>query len=124
MLKRTLIGATVLAVVLGAWWFDSSRPGSPAWALAGLGAVLVLGSLHEVLVMGGSQGSLAAVRSGRWKLHLNPSLKLYDLEKDPGERAPVVNREISRKLRGMAILFQQEMMLDARRPGLAARAFR
>ena len=55
MLKRTLIGATVLAVVLGAWWFDSSRPGSPAWALAGLGAVLVLGSLHEVLVMGGSR---------------------------------------------------------------------
>ena len=68
----------------------------------------------------GSQGSLAAVRSGRWKLHLNPSLKLYDLENDPGEREPVVNREISRKLRGMAILFQEEMMLDARQPGLAA----
>jgi len=57
----------------------------------------------------GSQGALAAVRSGKWKLHLHPDLKLHDLKKDPGERQPVNNRQIKRKLRGMAILFQQEM---------------
>ena len=66
----------------------------------------------------GSQGSLAAVRWRRWKLHLNPALRLHDLVQDPGETEVVVNREISRKLRGMVILFQEEMMLDARRPGV------
>lgn len=57
----------------------------------------------------GSHGALAAVRSGKWKLALHPDLKLYDLEKDPGERTPVNNRDIKRKLRGMVIQFQQEM---------------
>ncbi len=57
----------------------------------------------------GSHGALAAVRSGKWKLTLNPSLTLYDLEKDPGEHVPVNNREIKRKLRGMVIQFQREM---------------
>ncbi len=57
----------------------------------------------------GSHGALAAVRTGNWKLHLNPGLILYDLEKDPGERVPVNNREIKRKLRGMVIRFQREM---------------
>jgi len=52
---------------------------------------------------------LAAVRSGEWKLALHPDLKLYNLEKDPGERAPVNNREIKRKLRGMVVQFQREM---------------
>lgn len=57
----------------------------------------------------GSHGALAAVRSGKWKLTLHPDLKLYDLEKDPGEHISVNNREIKRKLRGMVIQFQQEM---------------
>lgn len=57
----------------------------------------------------GSHGALAAVRSGKWKLALHPDLKLYDLENDPGERVPVNNREIKRKLRGMVVQFQREM---------------
>lgn len=65
----------------------------------------------------GSQGALAAIRWRNWKLYLNPSLELYDLEKDPGESTLVRNQEISRKLRGMAILFQREMQLDARPAG-------
>ncbi len=65
----------------------------------------------------GSQGALAAVRWRHWKLHLNPSPQLYDLVKDPGESKLVRNGEIIRKLRGMAILFQDEMRLDARPAG-------
>lgn len=57
----------------------------------------------------GSHGALAAVRHENWKLSLHPGLTLYDLEKDPGERVPVNNGEIKRKLRGMAIRFQREM---------------
>lgn len=64
----------------------------------------------------GSHGTLAAVRSGEWKLYLNPSMTLYNLKNDPGERSPVRNNQISRKLRGMTILFQNEMRLDTR-PG-------
>ena len=67
----------------------------------------------------GSQGALAAVRWRHWKLRLNPSLELYDLAADPGESQPVRNRDITRKLRGMAILFQEEMRLDARPAGAA-----
>ncbi len=78
----------------------------------------------------GSHGALAAVRSGKWKLSLNPDLKLYDLEKDPGEHVAVKspwpregqkppkdpaeralrnNWKIKTKLRGMVIQFQREM---------------
>jgi len=66
----------------------------------------------------GSQGSLAAVRWDRWKLHLNPSLKLFDLVQDPGERKPIRNAKLIRKLRGMTVLFQQEMRDHARPPGV------
>ena len=69
----------------------------------------------------GSEGELAAVRWRNWKLQLNPSLQLYDLATDVGEAKPVRNGEISRKLRGMAILFQQEMLADARPPGVVSR---
>jgi arylsulfatase A-like enzyme len=58
----------------------------------------------------GSHGSLAAVRSGKWKLALHPSLTLYDLKKDPGEHVPVNNWEIKTKLRGMVVQFQREMI--------------
>ncbi len=78
----------------------------------------------------GSHGALAAVRYGKWKLSLHPDLKLYDLEKDPGERvalrspwpregqkpptdpaerAVMNNWKIKTKLRGMVIQFQREM---------------
>lgn len=67
----------------------------------------------------GSQGALAAVRWRNWKLYLNPSLQLYDLLEDPAESKLVRNQEITRKLRGMAILFQDEMRLDARPAGQA-----
>ena len=65
----------------------------------------------------GSQGALAAVRWRNWKLYLNPSLQLYDLSEDPSESKRVRNPEITRKLRGMAIMFQEEMRLDARPAG-------
>lgn len=65
----------------------------------------------------GSQGALAAVRSGPWKLYLNPNLTLYNLADDPGERKSVRDRDLLRKLRGMAILFQEEMRLDTRPAG-------
>ena len=65
----------------------------------------------------GAQGALAAVRWEKWKLVLNRSLELYDLEADPGETTPVRNqREVVRKLRAMTIMFQDEMRRDAR-PG-------
>ncbi len=71
----------------------------------------------EAFFYHGSQGALAAVRWRNWKLYLNPSLQLYDLAADPGETTLVRNGEIQRKLRGMAILFQEEMKLDARPAG-------
>ena len=68
----------------------------------------------------GSQGALAAVRWERWKLYLNPSPQLYDLQEDPGETRPIRNVEVLRKLRGMVVLFQEEMRRDARPAGEAA----
>ncbi len=71
----------------------------------------------EAFFYHGSQGALAAVRWRNWKLYINPSLQLYNLETDPGETKLVRNRDIARKLRGMAILFQHEMRTDARPAG-------
>jgi arylsulfatase A-like enzyme len=70
----------------------------------------------------GSQGALAAVRWSHWKLYLNPSLVLYDLAEDLSESKPIRNQEIIRKLRGMAVMFQYEMQLDARQAGQAPHA--
>ena len=62
-----------------------------------------------------SEGALAAVRWDRWKLHLSPELTLYDLVSDPGESNPVRGQpDIRRKLRGIAVMFQQEMNANAR----------
>lgn len=72
---------------------------------------------HEAFFYHGAQGALAAVRWRQWKLHLNPSLQLFDLVNDPGESRPVRDGRVIRKLRGMAILFQHEMRLDARPAG-------
>ncbi len=70
----------------------------------------------------GSEGQLAAVRWDKWKLHLNPSLQLYNLDVDPGERTIIRNRQMLRKLRGMAILFQNEMRTGTRPAGETVRA--
>jgi hypothetical protein len=70
----------------------------------------------------GSQGALAAVRAGRWKLFLNPFPQLYDLQVDPGERHVVRNGAVMRRLRGMAILFQEEMRTGTRPAGRVPRA--
>jgi choline-sulfatase len=39
---------------------------------------------------------LRSVRDGRWKYILAPNAELYDLDRDPGERANLVDREPSR----------------------------
>ncbi|NNJ24720.1 Acetyl esterase [Planctomycetes bacterium LzC2] len=65
----------------------------------------------------GSQGALAAVRWRDWKLTLHPAPQLFNLRTDPGETEPVRDGEVLRKLRGMAVLFQEEMRLDARPAG-------
>jgi len=69
----------------------------------------------------GSHGALAAVRSGKWKLHLHPDLTLYNLETDPGERNPVQDQALKWKLRGMVVLFQEEMRLCDRPAGQVPR---
>ncbi|WP_242158223.1 sulfatase [Aestuariivivens sediminis] len=65
----------------------------------------------------GVLGELAAVRSGKWKLQLNPEPILYNLETDPGERSPVQDKVLIWKLRGMAVMFQEEMRLFSRPAG-------
>ncbi|MEM9018563.1 MAG: sulfatase [Verrucomicrobiota bacterium] len=69
----------------------------------------------------GSHGALAGVRSGQYKLFLNPSLTIYDLEADPGETKPVRGPGLVKRLRGMAVMFQEEMSRDARQAGEATR---
>lgn len=77
---------------------------------------------HEAFFYHGSQGALSAVRWRDWKLYLNPRLTLFNLKQDPGETTPVRNGKVLRKLRGMAILFQEEMRLDARPSGATPRS--
>ena len=57
----------------------------------------------------GAEGQFAAVRSGKWKLTLSPSLQLFDLEADPAEAKPARNPQVLRKLRGLAVMFQEEI---------------
>ncbi|TWU38267.1 Arylsulfatase [Novipirellula artificiosorum] len=82
------------------------------------GPIINRNEYNDAFFYHGSQGALAAVRWQNWKLVLNPSLQLYNLANDPGESNGARNPEITRKLRGMAILFQEEMRLDARPAGL------
>ena len=84
-------------------------------------AIIKRHEFNDAFFYHGSEGELAAVRWRNWKLQLTPSPQLYDLAADVGETKPVRNGEISRKLRGMAILFQQEMLADARPPGVVTR---
>lgn len=82
------------------------RPWNPAGEWAEL---VTRDAYHNAFFYHGAEGQLAAVRSGRWKLVLSPALQLYDLSDDPGETRPVHNRDMLRKLRGMAVMFQEEM---------------
>ena len=79
------------------------------------GVVLVTAAC--CLIYHGSEAALAAVRWQQWKLQLSPGLALYDLAADPGETNPVRNGAITRKLRGMVVLFQEEMSRHARPAG-------
>lgn len=89
------------------------------WNPAGEWAPLInRNEYNDAFFYHGSQGALAAVRWRDWKLYLNPSLQLYNLSDDPSESKLVRNGEIARKLRGMAILFQEEMRLDRRPVGV------
>lgn len=82
------------------------RPWQPAaeWA-----SLLTREDYLNAFFYHGAEGQFAAVRSGQWKLSLSPGLQLYDLEEDPGESRPVRNPPMLRKLRGLAVLFQEEM---------------
>jgi arylsulfatase A-like enzyme len=90
------------------------RPWNPPgeWA-----EIVTRDEYHQAFFYHGSHGALAAVRWDKWKLQLNPNLELYDLENDPGETKRVRNGRITRKLRGMAIMFQEEMRIGARPAG-------
>lgn len=65
----------------------------------------------------GAEGQFAAVRSGKWKLALSPALQLFDLHADPGESRPARDAHVIRKLRGMAVMFQEEMTAPPARAG-------
>ncbi len=52
MLKRTLTGALLVALAVACYLLDALRPGQPAWCVSVLGAVLMLGALRELLVIG------------------------------------------------------------------------
>ena len=54
MLTRVLTGAAVLALVLGAWWFDHSRASGPDLATAALGSLIMLAALGELQALGGA----------------------------------------------------------------------
>ena len=80
------------------------------WSPAGEWAPLITQTDYlNAFFYHGAEGQLAAVRSGKWKLVLSPALQLFDLESDPGEQKPVRDAATTRRLRGMAVLFQEEM---------------
>ncbi|MFT5131411.1 MAG: arylsulfatase A [Rhodothermales bacterium] len=71
---------------------------------------------------------LAAVRSGKWKLHLGGSKSrggaLYDLDADMGERKNVLksNPEVAERLRSYATAFAKELGRNRRPAGAVAGA--
>jgi len=90
------------------------RPWSPPGEWEG---IISREEYHQAFFYHGSLGSLAAVRWENWKLQLNPGFQLFDLKNDPGETRPVRNPQLIRKLRGMAVLFQEEMRTGTRPAG-------
>lgn len=92
-------GSINSTVPLRRWW-DPSAEWQP---------IISREDYNNAFFYHGAEGQLAAVRAGKWKLSLSPLLQLFDLESDPGEASPVRNAAITRKLRGMAVMFQEEM---------------
>lgn len=90
------------------------RPWQPAGEWKGL---ITRDEYSEAFFYHGSLGELAAVRWRDWKLRLNPATLLYNLARDPGETRAARNPAMIRKLRGMAIIFQDEMRTGARPAG-------
>jgi arylsulfatase A-like enzyme len=76
-------------------------------------------SPHDAFFYHGNLGELVAVRSGKWKLFLNPQPTLYNLEQDIAEQNNVVrgNGKIVRELRDKAIAFQVDMRRNMRPAG-------
>jgi len=76
-------------------------------------------SPHDAFFYHGNLGELVAVRSGKWKLFLNPQPVLYNLEEDIDEQHNVVkgNAAIVRELRDKAIAFQEDMCRNMRPAG-------
>ncbi len=76
-------------------------------------------SPHEAFFSHGNFGELTAVRWGKWKLHLNPSLMLYDLEADIGEQKNVTmgNHDVIRRLRNLVIEHQEDLRRNSRPAG-------
>ena len=79
------------------------------------GEIVLRHEYNDAFFYHGSQGALSAVALRELKMYLNPP-ELYDLSTDPGRRNLFVT-DIVRKLRGMSVLFQEEMLTDARPPG-------
>ena len=79
-------------------------------------------SPHDAFFYHGSLGELVAVRSGKWKLFLNPQPALYDLDADIGEQHNVVrgNGVVVRELRDKAIAFQEDMRRNSRPAGMGS----
>jgi arylsulfatase A-like enzyme len=116
-LSSLLTGKTDKIPLPSAGCLNSSLPLRRPWNPSAEWATLVERVEYQnAFFYHGSHGALAAVRSGPWKLFLNPKPTLYNLANDPGEK-PVFNGQIIRKLRGMAVIFQEEMRRDARPAG-------
>jgi len=94
----------------------STRPWNPPGEWASL---VSEEEFREAFFIHGAEGALSAVRWRKWKLFLSPGLTLFDLEADPGESTPVRDASLSRKMRGMAVIFQEEMARHGRRPGVS-----
>jgi len=79
-------------------------------------------SPHEAFFYHTTGGELAAVRAGRWKLHLN-SGELYDLKDDIGEATDVAadHPAVVERLRDSAAAFDREVSRNSRPVGRAER---
>ena len=87
------------------WALVSGRPGAR--------------SPHEAFFYYSSNGSLSAVRSGQWKLHLKAKTELYDLSADVGEQTNVAaeHPDDVDRLTKMANQFDAQLKKDARPVG-------
>jgi arylsulfatase A-like enzyme len=120
-LANLLTGKTDEVPLPSSGSLNASVPMRRPWNPPGEWAALVdRDEYQNAFFYHGCHGALAAVRSGPWKLALHPRPTLYNLSADPGEQKPVFNGKVIRKLRGMVVLFQEEMRRDARPAGEVA----